>query len=533
MFKSLLKIRMLALLSSLLRSKISKKKRSGALIVLFVLLMLYAFASFTVLFGIMFNGLLLPLWNSGLGWLYFAITGIMAFALCFIGSIFATQTQLFEAGDNELLLAMPIPPSYILASRMTMLLVLNIFFELIVALPAGIVYIMNIKVTAAGIIFFITLFALLPFFVLTLSCLTGWLVALISSKMRNKSFITIVFSLVFLFGYFYIYAQANRYLSYIIQNGEAVAEAVKRILLPAYHFGYAIAANSAASFLWFFLITVLPFAAMYFILSKSFIAIATAGKGTARIKYTEKSLKVSGIMNALVKKELRHFFTSPMYMLNSSLGVIFTLVLPFAFIFKKEQIYGMLSTLPDFESLAGPAALFALCMISSTNFISAPSVSLEGKNLWIAQSLPVDGGDVLVSKAYAHMTVCIPPVVFASVLFAFLIEMTPQMIFLIITVPVIMTVFQALLGVAVNLRFPKFDWINETAVVKQSMSSLIVMFASMGVAVSPLLIYFYVFKQKISPELCFSLFAVILAVASVIMFRHLKKKGNSVFPYLS
>lgn len=524
---------MQAMVSFMFRGLFNKKKSSKLLVLLFAALMLYAYASFFILFAMMFNSLVLPLSNSGLGWLYFSIAGIVAFALCFIGSIFTTQTQLFDARDNELLLSMPIPPGYILASRMTMLFFQNVFFELLVALPAGVVYFMNVRASAAGLMFFVLLFMLLPFLVLTLSCLFGWVIALISSRMRNKSLVTIVFSLSFLFGYFYIYSQANNYLNSIIQNGTAVAEALKRVAFPAYHFGYAIAERSAVSLLWFFISAILPFCLLYFVLSKSFLMIITTKKGTVRIKYREKALKVSGIKKALVIKELRHFIASPMYMLNGALGVVFTVILPFALLFKKEQIFGMLAGIPDFESMTGPAAVVALCFLAATNIISAPSVSLEGKNLWIAQSFPVDGGDILLSKAYAHMTVCLPATVFASVFLSFILKPTPVMIFLLIAVPAMMTIFQALLGVAVNLRFPKFDWISETVAVKQGISSVITMFASMGIAAVPVILYINVLKNLLPPELCIALFAVVLAAASAAMYLYLKTKGNAKFSFLA
>ena len=51
--------------------------------------------------------------------------------------------------------------------------------------------------------------------------------------------------------------------------------------------------------------------------------------------------------------------------------------------------------------------------------------------------------------------------------------------------PVLMCLFGALLGVVTNLRFPKFDYINETAVIKNSLSVVIAMFGSWGVLAAP------------------------------------------------
>lgn len=107
------------------------------------------------MFGSMFSSICMPLHELGLGWLYFAIAGLMAFMLTFIGNVFATQTQLFDAKDNELLLSMPIAPKFILGSRMLLLLALDLGYVLLVMGPAGVVYCMNYPVTALSVAYFI------------------------------------------------------------------------------------------------------------------------------------------------------------------------------------------------------------------------------------------------------------------------------------------------------------------------------------------------------------------------------------------
>ena len=522
---------MQALISFLFRG-IIKKRRSVLLTVVFALLILYALASFIMIFGSVFISICLPLHDAGLGWLYFAIAGIMAFILSLIGSVFTARTQLFEAKDNEMLLAMPIVPGYILASRMVMLLIMNALLVLLVALPAGVVYFVKIPGSVVQIFFFIVVFIMLPLSVTALSCVIGWLLALINIKAKYKSLITFIASLVFLFGYLFLYSRLNSYLNQIIQNGNTVARAVRRVILPAFHFGYAIAEINIASLFWFIVTAALPFCAIYIILSKSFLTIVTTKRGAERITYKEKEQQANGVIKALVIKELKHFISSPMYMLNASLGVVFTVILPFAVIIKKEQIFEIMSMMPGYESMIGPVAVMALCAMATTNIISAPSISLEGKNLWILQSFPVDGGDILLSKAYAHMAVCLPAGLFAAVVLAFILDITPFMICLLIIIPAIMTVFQALLGVVINLHYPKFDWINEMVAVKQSLSTMITMFGSMAVVTLPVVLYIFVLKNLISAELYITLFALLIGVTSVFMYRFLKTKGNEIYSFL-
>ena len=48
-------------------------------------------------------------------------------------------------------------------------------------------------------------------------------------------------------------------------------------------------------------------------------------------------------------------------------------------------------------------------MIASINDISAPSVSLEGKTLWLVQALPVSPWQVLKAKLKLHLILTLPP----------------------------------------------------------------------------------------------------------------------------
>ena len=133
MFKALLRTQFASVWAALTRNSTgAKKKKSTGKAVLVCILFIYIVGCFFFMFGGMFYALAQPLNMLGLEWFYFALAGIVAAALCFIGSVFMAQQQLFNAKDNELLLSMPIPPAYILGSRMTALLLVNYAFELVV-----------------------------------------------------------------------------------------------------------------------------------------------------------------------------------------------------------------------------------------------------------------------------------------------------------------------------------------------------------------------------------------------------------------
>ena len=531
MFKTLLKVRFLGLISGMFRSSKQKKQRGIGFKLLVGILAVYVVACFLFVFGSTFYSICAPLVNAGLGWLYFALGGIVAVALCFIGSVFATQQQLFEARDNELLLAMPVPPGVILASRMVMLLLLNYLFAVMVLVPLGVVYCMNFSVTATGVILFVVCALFLPLLVMTLSCLFAWVLALISSRMQNKSTITVILSVLFLVAYFAVFSQLNTYLMKIISNGETIAAAVRKSVFPAYHFGNAIAGADFTSLALFLLCAVIPFAIVYIVLSRSFIRVATARRGAARKKYRAKEMKVSSVRGAMVKKELAHLKSSPMYMLNACMGIVFFLIVAAALIIKRDLPEMLFATMPEAAGQIGVIAVAVLCFAAATNIISAPSISLEGKTLWIAQSMPVRGGDALIAKACMHMIVCVPPGLIASAVCAVILKTNAVQTVLMLS-PAVMTVFSALFGVTVNLHFPKFDWINETVVVKQSMSVMIAMFGGWGITVIPLLLYVFALSGVLSAEAFIVIFTAVIAVVCIWMWFYLRTRGGAKFEQL-
>jgi ABC-2 type transport system permease protein len=130
--------------------------------VLIALLVVYVVATFFFMSGVLFQQLCTPLADAGYGWLYFSLMGILVFALCFVGSIFATQSQLFGAKDNDLLLSLPIRPFSILLSRITALLLLDYLFEAFIVIPAGVIWLVYQPAAVVGIVFFIIAAVILP-----------------------------------------------------------------------------------------------------------------------------------------------------------------------------------------------------------------------------------------------------------------------------------------------------------------------------------------------------------------------------------
>lgn len=81
-----------------------------------------------------------------------------------------TYPTLYAARDNEFLLSLPIPPGTILLARMTGLYLLTLFFQVLVLLPAGIVYARYAGLTAGGAASWLVALGLLTLLTLALAC---------------------------------------------------------------------------------------------------------------------------------------------------------------------------------------------------------------------------------------------------------------------------------------------------------------------------------------------------------------------------
>ncbi|MGN0799352.1 MAG: hypothetical protein ACI4NU_02845, partial [Christensenellales bacterium] len=187
------------------KNKSRSKAATAAYIVLFLGVMIGLLGGVFTYVSLSMCGALAA---ANMDWLYFALMGLLAVLLGVFGSVFNTYSSLYLSKDNDLLLSMPIPVNVIMASRLLSVYLMGLMYSLVVILPAVIVYWVTVSASAGVILGCLLLMLLISVFVLTLSCALGWVVAKVSLKLKNKSFITVVVSLAFIGGYYFFYFKA-------------------------------------------------------------------------------------------------------------------------------------------------------------------------------------------------------------------------------------------------------------------------------------------------------------------------------------
>ncbi|MHC1694897.1 MAG: hypothetical protein AB9835_06445 [Eubacteriales bacterium] len=512
------------------RMSAAGKKRGKAVSILIGIFAVYVVASLLFSIGTMFAMTAEGLIAIKLDWLYWAVAGLMSVTLCFVGSIFVTQKQIFDASDNDMLLSMPVPPSYILISRLLMLAVLNVLYSIMVLLPATVAYYLYTPFDGLQLVFIIIASLLIPFLSLTLSCLFGWLSALILSRIRHKNIFTTVIYIAFFLGYMLVFSNIQSVITNLVNNGMEFGAAIRRSIPPIYHFGTAAGESDVVGLIFTLLWCVLPFALVCVLLSKSFIKIATTNKGTVKIKYVEKELKPAGIRSALLRKEFARFVSLPMYILNSGLGALMMLIFAGAVIVKGPEILTVLSTVPQMSGLLPAVICLAMGFCAIMTNTSAPSISLEGKRMWILRASPVSAWDVFSAKLGVNLILGVPPVIITAVVCWICIPMSvPQMV-LVLIVPLFIQVFTSLFGLVANLLFPRFDWLNETLVVKQSASVMMAVFGSMALIGLPALLYFVLpIASIIGVDMFLVMCAGYFVLLSAVCLAFISTKGKRIY----
>lgn len=483
------------------------------------------------MFGSVAYSMCAPLCSAKLDWMYMTMIAMMTLAIGIFGSVFNTYASLYQAKDNDLMLSLPIPVRAILFSRLSGVYVMGTMFAATVMVPGIIVYGMVAHPGIWAVISAVIVMILLTFVILVLSCILGWVVGKIGNKTKNKSYVTVILSLAFIVGYYAVYMNANKMLSKILANTEMYSTKIKGAAYPLYSIGCAatgdgwqlalVAAGTLAVSL-----------AVWVILERSFIGIVTTKTGHATKKLVVRRSRARNQEKALLIREFRRLASSAIYMLNCSLGTLLMLVLAVICLVKGQYVTDMISKIHDLpDGILVFGACIAVCAAASMNDLTAPSISLEGKTLWIVRSLPVTSWQILRAKIRMHVILTTIPAVVLDVAMMVLVKPSIANGVMMLIIPCLYVCLTAYIGLAVNLKMPKLDWTSEAAVVKQSMGVLVALLSNFVYII--VLVVGYVVLGSLTGLTLYFIISVVMTAALAAVFRiWLKKRGVQVFEAL-
>lgn len=528
MLKALLKKQIREIVSLMFKNKKNTQKTSKTKVASYAIVYVFLFIIVAAMFFSMANVICEPFLTVKLDWLYFVIMGMVAIAFGVLGSVFNTYASLYQAKDNDLLMSLPIPAPYILMIRVAGVYIVGMFYQLLVMIPAIIVYFLNTDITVEKIIGCILITIMNSLFLLALSCILGWIVAEVSSKLKFKNLVIVIVSIIFFGIYYYVSYKAYDVIQELVAKAEIVGEKIKGVAYPLYAMGQGATGNIKYMIIYSAMVIVL-LAVVLFVLTKSFFSIATENKGEKKKVYRIKNEKQKSVSKALLFRELKRFTSSAMYMLNCALGCLFIIVLTGAALVKTNEINKVISLIGIDKTYISVCITLIVCAIMSMNDITAPSISLEGKNIWIAKTLPVDTWQILKAKLILHNVITITPMIVCTVILGIIFKLSILQMLLVIIVSIIFVMLNGAVGLIINLKMPNLNWVTEAAAVKQNFGVFLAMLFGWAMIAVIAVGYWELFTHWVTGDTYLMVVMLVLLFTLFVAYKWLKDRGTEIF----
>lgn len=410
---------------------------------------------------------------------------LMVCAACtLVVTFLKSNGVLFGFRDYDMVMSLPVKNSTVIISRLLSVYTMNFIISGVIMIPSIIVYGVTYNASLSVwcmLILSLFLSSLLP---MIIAVIVGAVITAVSVRFRYKNLVVIILSMAAVL--------ALLVGSFTIPENEAVLTELVTSTVQTIYSAYPIAElytdaltnNDWGSFGLFALISV-GASLLFVLLLSAFYNKINSALSAARSKndYRLGTLKTSTPFKALYKKELRRLISSPTYVMNTCIGAVLLLAASIAFLFvDSNQIGSILELPPDIDVMAwiNPLAPWIVALFVSISTSTTSSISLEGKSRWLMCSAPVSAKVVFNSKIAVSLTYLIPSVLISCTLLTINLHTGVIETIALFVIPLLYSIFISVVGLAYNLKFPKYDWTSEVQPIKQSVSVLATMGTGSG-----------------------------------------------------
>lgn len=449
-------------------------------------------------------------------------------AMALFTSIYKVKGILFGFGDYDFIMSLPVRTVTVAAAKLLMLYLMNLFFCVFLLLPAGAVYAYFESPGAWFYVAFVLLFPFVPLVPVVIAAVIGAAIHFVSAGFRHSNVVNLVVTLGLFVGLMFVSFNTGNFFLNAARIGGSFTEGFIKVYPPAGWYAKALFEGSAAHLILFIGVSLLVYLLFAYAAASRFKAINTRlAAVAAKSDYRLKELNVSSAFAALYKKELKRFFSSTNYVLNSAVGLLLFTIASVALLFGGVDKLAVTMQIPGLMEMLvaiGPVAVSVFIALSCT---TACCISLEGKNLWLVRSLPAPTKLVFLSKIAVNITLSVTASIINSTIFIIVLKPGLAGALLFYTVPLAYSVFTALMGLAVNLAYPNFSWTNEITVIKQSAAVMIALVIGLAAVAAPIAA---VAALKMEHAAWVEAAAVVvLAGVSAVLYRRIMTRGVETF----
>lgn len=403
------------------------------------------------------------------------IAVLVSSILSFITSIYKAQGTLFSSKDYDLLMSLPIKNSTILTSKILSLMSINYIETALIIIPASIVYFIyngNLSWSFFGVLLIGLIFV--PMIPIIASAIIAVIITFISSRFKHKNTLTIVVGMIATLLIIVVLINMQNYINKFIANSEFIVNGLSNIYLPALYLKNALVNFDLVSLAKLIAVSITPFIIFIFVFSKIFKVInGKLSESYKRANYKIKKLETSSITKSLVNQEIKRYFATPIYVMNTAIGMVLLVAGSIATLFISKETLAELFKYPEIVNIIPIAILVVLIFTIGLSCTTNSSISLEGNRLWILKVLPIEPKEIFKGKIITNLIITIPAVIIANIIFYIGLKYNFKYLMLNLLISIVFCVLSSVIGLIVNLYFPKMEWTNPTTVVKQSASVMI------------------------------------------------------------
>ena len=418
----------------------------------------------------------------------FSITSIVILFF----SLFKAGSMIFQMKTYEMLIALPLSKASIVLSRFLTMYGGNFLLSLIIMIPGLGLYGWHVRPSVSFYILGLIGTVLLPLLPMTIATGIGALITAIGSRMKHKSIVISILSILFAIGViggnFWITANSNVITGELLQDlSLMISTQMGKLYPPALWFSQGLIGGVLLDFIIFVAVSIGIFGLVIWPIEKNFDRICRALNATSsKGHYQMEALRQRNLLMALCSRELKRYFASSIYVANTMMGYVMMVAAAVGLlVMGPESLENMLG-MPGMTATAVPFVLAGLAGIGTT---TSSSISLEGKQWWIIRSLPIQSKEIFAGKIMMNLIVAAPFYVITEVLVGIVLydRATWIQLLIILLMPLVYIFWMAVVGLAVNLSMPVLEWENETTVVKQSGSSMITVLIGLVSVIVPVI----------------------------------------------
>ncbi len=445
-------------------------------------------------------------------------------AMAFFFTIFKTNGYLFNFKEYDMIMSLPFDASTVAGSKFLYMYIQSLpwYLSISVAMLAGYGYYARPFVLVYPV--WIILSLLLPIIPMLIAAFIGFLIARVGSGFRKKNMIQTILTFVFIifcFSLRFILEDMfrNDKVEATLKNIAEITDSAAGIYLPVGWFARGVSGLSILDILLLAGVSVLLFAVVFKIVGGSYRNINSALKSHAAAKnFRMVPQKKRSVLNAIAFKEFKRMTGSTIYMTNVGIGELLAVLLGLiTLIFGFDKIVATVTQgAPIDTTILHPAIpfiiYFCIGMVAST----ACSPSLEGKNLWIMQSLPLETKTIYRGKMLFNMYLTVPFMAFGILCMSISAGVSVVDTLLYLLLGLMLCAFSSAWGCVCGVRHMRLDWENEVEVVKQGTAVALYMLPNMFVVMglTVLVVFLGTLMNQRILILLFTLIAAILAALS-------------------